>query len=116
MSRAPHDAWTLFGSIVERERPAMPVEATAVVAPVNARPSRGLLVEARLPGVSEPVSAIALGGFRSLVRSPEAKMMLLSPVIMIPIFGSMLWRGRAEFRKPFGRSSPSVAWWSCSSA
>ena len=54
-----------------------------------------LLVEARLPGMSEPVSAIALGGFRSLIRSPEAKMMLLSPVIMIPIFGSMLWRGRA---------------------
>jgi ABC-2 type transport system permease protein len=53
------------------------------------------LLEARLPGLSEPVSAVALGGFRSLVRSPEAKMMLLSPLIMIPIFGSMLWRGRA---------------------
>ena len=49
-------------------------------------------------GLSEPVSAIALGGFRSLVRSPEAKMMLLSPVIMIPIFGSMLLKG--------GRSIP----------
>lgn len=80
---------------VKRRR--VPDEAVAVAVPVNVntRPPRGRLLEARLPGVSEPVSAIALGGFRSLVRSPEAKMMLLSPVIMIPIFGSMLWRGRA---------------------
>ncbi len=67
----------------------------AVALPGRSRQSRALLVEARIPGLSEPVSAIALGGFRSLVRSPEAKMMLLSPLIMIPIFGSMLWRGRA---------------------
>jgi hypothetical protein len=52
-----------------------------------------LLLEARLPGLSEPVSAIALAGFRSLVRSPEAKMMLLTPLIMIPIFASMLYKG-----------------------
>jgi ABC-2 type transport system permease protein len=62
--------------------------------PVSGPRATGLL-EARIPGLSEPVSAIALGGFRALVRSPEAKMMLLSPIIMIPIFGSMLWRGRA---------------------
>jgi ABC-2 type transport system permease protein len=68
--------------------------ALVVTPPVsNRKPSR-LLLEARLPGLSEPVSAVALGGFRSLVRSPEAKMMLLSPLIMLPIFGSMLFRGR----------------------
>jgi hypothetical protein len=61
----------------------------------TARPkSRGLMIEANLPGFSEPVAVIALAGFRALVRSPEAKMMLLTPLIMIPIFGSMLWRGR----------------------
>ena len=42
------------------------------------RKPRRLLLEARLPGMSEPVSAIALGGLRSLMRSPEAKMMLLT--------------------------------------
>ena len=52
------------------------------------------LLEAALPGVSEPVAAVAFAGFRSLVRAPEAKMMLLSPIIMSVIFGSMLWRGR----------------------
>jgi ABC-2 type transport system permease protein len=67
----------------------------AVALPVSVRKLHTILLEARLPGLSEPVSAVALGGFRSLVRSPEAKMMLLSPLIMIPIFGSMLWRGRA---------------------
>jgi len=67
--------------------------APAVASPAIARKPGVLLLEARLPGLSEPVSAIALGGLRSLLRSPEAKMMLLTPVIMIPIFGSMLWRG-----------------------
>ncbi len=76
-----------------KRRPA-PARAGAVAARPTASKPRELLLEARLPGLSEPVSAIALGGFRSLVRSPEAKMMLLSPLIMIPIFGSMLWRGR----------------------
>jgi hypothetical protein len=69
--------------------------AAAALQPTNTGKSRALLVEARLPGFSEPVSAIALGSLRSLVRSPEAKMMLLTPIIMIPIFGSMLLRGGA---------------------
>jgi ABC-2 type transport system permease protein len=73
---------------------AAPAAAVAVVSRVSVRKLRTILLEARLPGLSEPVSAVALGGFRSLVRSPEAKMMLLSPLIMIPIFGSMLWRAR----------------------
>ncbi|APW62405.1 hypothetical protein [Paludisphaera borealis] len=52
------------------------------------------LLELTLPGLSEPASAIALGGFRSLLRSPEAKMSLLSPLIMGGVFGSMLLNGR----------------------
>jgi hypothetical protein len=51
-------------------------------------------LEIRIPGISEPVSAIALGGFQSLVRSPEAKLALLSPLIMGGVFGSMLLNGR----------------------
>ncbi len=68
--------------------------AAGIGAPSNARKSTDLLLEARLPGCTEPVSAVALAGFQSLVRSPEAKMMLLTPVIMGPILGSMLWRQR----------------------
>jgi hypothetical protein len=47
-------------------------------------------MERRLPGLSEHACAIALANFRSLTRAPEAKMLLLSPVIMIIVFGSML--------------------------
>jgi len=72
----------------------------AVGASTPARKPQRLMIEARLPVFSEPVSAIALAGFRSLLRSPEAKMMLLSPLIMIPIFGSMLWRGRQTIPVP----------------
>lgn len=66
-------------------------------AAVAGRKPGGLLLEARLPRLSEPVSAVALAGFRSLARSPEAKMALLSPVIMGAIFGSMLFSGRQTF-------------------
>jgi hypothetical protein len=67
-------------------------QAVAVAPAPGAAKPKALMVEARLPGFSEPVSSIALAGLRSLVRSPEAKMMLLTPVILIPIFGSMLAR------------------------
>jgi hypothetical protein len=72
-----------------RARRAQPIAAPAQAV----RQGAGLL-EARLPGVSEPVSAVALAGLRSLVRAPEAKMMLLSPIITALVFGSMLWNGR----------------------
>ncbi len=54
----------------------------------------GRLLEARLPWLSEPVSAIALASFRSMVRSPEAKIALLMPLIMGGVFGSILFQGR----------------------
>lgn len=76
-----------------RRAPAPAPAAPAAAAP-RARRAGTPLLEARLPGVSEPVSAVALAGFRALVRAPEAKMMLLSPVITGVIFGSMLWRSR----------------------
>jgi hypothetical protein len=43
-----------------------------------------------LPWVPEQAAAITLAGFRSLLRAPEAKMMLLSPFILVVVFGSML--------------------------
>jgi hypothetical protein len=67
----------------------------------SGREPRPGLLEARLPGLSEPISAVALAGFRSLLRAPEAKMMLLSPIIMCVIFGSMLWRTRNGIAEPF---------------
>ncbi len=77
-----------------------PRHARGIAASSSARKSSDLLLEARLPGLPEPVSAVALAGFWSLVRAPEAKMMLLTPVIMGPILGSMLWRQRHMIPEP----------------
>ncbi len=89
---------------VSTARKARPAPARKLAPGTSeAKPRTGLL-EIRLPGVSEPVSAIALAGFRSLLRAPEAKMMLLSPIIMSVIFGSMLWRsgaGMPQWVRPF---------------
>jgi hypothetical protein len=68
----------------------------AAPAPVPAGPAPEMLLERRLPWVSEQAAAIALGGFRSLTRAPEVKMLLLTPFLMVLIFGSMLWARQAE--------------------
>jgi ABC-2 type transport system permease protein len=67
--------------------------AAAALTPASGEPG---MLEKKLPGLSEQVSAIALAGLRGLLRAPEAKMMLLGPIIMIVIFGSMMWAGSGE--------------------
>lgn len=67
-------------------------------AAIKTKTTRGtgvLFLERTLPGCSEPVSAIATAGMRSLARSPEVKLMLLGPLFMILIFGSMFMRRQA---------------------
>jgi ABC-2 type transport system permease protein len=66
--------------------------APAVASLAGTRQPGACLLETRLPGLSEPVSAIALGGLRSLLRSPESKIMLLTPVLLGAVFGSMVLR------------------------
>lgn len=68
--------------------------APAAATPVSPRPTIRkpgvLLLEWSIPGVSEPVAVIMLGALKSLLRSPEAKMMLLTLVILSLVFGSAL--------------------------
>jgi hypothetical protein len=47
------------------------------------------LVEKKLPWLSEEASAVALATLQSLLRAPEAKMALLTPIILVLIFGSL---------------------------
>jgi ABC-2 type transport system permease protein len=47
-------------------------------------------LEKRLPWISEQASASALVCFRSLMRAPEVKMMLLTPVFVLVVFSGML--------------------------
>jgi len=62
----------------------------SAAAAAGAHKSSARLLEMRLRGLTEPVSAIALGGLSSLLRSPEAKMMLLTPLVLGGVFGSLL--------------------------
>lgn len=63
----------------------------AVTAPSAKAPSSTTrLLEKKLPWVSEQAAVIALAAFRSLLRAPEAKMLLLTPLLMLVIFGSMV--------------------------
>jgi hypothetical protein len=55
------------------------------------QPARSFL-EMKLPWVSEQASVVAAATFRSLTRAPEAKMVLLSPLIMIFFFGAFVVR------------------------
>jgi hypothetical protein len=88
-----------------KKRPEVVVNAAPTLKPT------ATFFEKRLPGLSEHASAVALAGFRSLTRAPEAKMMLLSPVIMVVVFGGMFSR-MASNPSPFLRpliASGSVA-------
>lgn len=62
----------------------------SVVAKKPSGPRKALLVEGRLPWLPEQASAVTLMSLRGLLRAPETKMMLLSPIIMIGLFGMML--------------------------
>jgi len=55
---------------------------------LRAGKGRASLLERKLPWLSEQASAITLAVFRSLLRAPEAKMLLLTPLLLLVIFGS----------------------------
>jgi hypothetical protein len=82
-----------FTSGKRKARPAAEVATTAST-------SVGL-VERELPWFKEQVSAIALAGFRALVRAPEAKMLFLTPLILAVVFGSMLYVNARDMPEPF---------------
>jgi ABC-2 type transport system permease protein len=64
--------------------------SVAVALPVKqGKPATVGMLEWRLPWLSEQASAVALGGLRSLIRAPEAKMMLISPIILVLVFGGI---------------------------
>jgi hypothetical protein len=77
--------------------------APALAPARDGKPEARLLVERKLPWISEQASAIAFGGLRGLLRAPEVKMLFLTPVIFIVIFAGALFRKEAsmpEFMRP----------------
>ncbi len=73
----------------DKRRPAT-VAAPARPESAGVKPANWL--EQDVPWVSEHAAVVALAGFRSLVRAPEAKMLLLSPLLISIVFGTMLLR------------------------
>ncbi len=53
--------------------------------------AKRLLVERKLPFTDDRTSGIAMAGLRSLLRSPEGKLLLMGPVILLLVFGTMLY-------------------------
>jgi hypothetical protein len=62
----------------------------------KARQQPALFLEKQIPWISEQASAITLACMRSLTRAPEAKMMLLTPIIFTVIFGSGFLRVHSD--------------------
>ena len=61
-------------------------------------------LERRVAGLSEHASAIMFASLRALLRAPEAKLMLLSPFVMIFIFGGLFFGNQTaphELMRPF---------------
>jgi ABC-2 type transport system permease protein len=77
---------------------------TALTTPTKPAPVGAGFLERDIPGLSEHAATVALANLRSLARAPEAKMVLLTPVILAVVFGSMLLTGRTrppDVARPF---------------
>jgi hypothetical protein len=61
----------------------MPAPAIIAAPKALGQPQREILLEKRISWLSEPASVIALATFRSLTRAPEAKALLILPVIIL---------------------------------
>jgi hypothetical protein len=69
----------------------------AVPTPAKTATPAGLLLEKHLPFLSEQATAVTLSSFHSLTRAPEAKMVLLTPVILLLVFGSLFLSRGADW-------------------
>jgi ABC-2 type transport system permease protein len=63
--------------------------------------ARFRLLEMKIPGLSEHASIVSLAGLRSFLRAPEAIMMVLTPVIMVLVFGGVILRNRSSMPETF---------------
>lgn len=62
------------------------------------------MLEKSVPFLTETQSVVALASLRSMLRAPEAKMALLTPLIFVCVFGSMLVTGGLDKLPEFVRA------------
>jgi hypothetical protein len=85
----------LYRGDFANDRPKARRKDSTLVTETTAAPASVTFLEKRLPRLSEEASAVTLASFRSLMRAPEARILFLSPVFMLLIFGSVFMRGNA---------------------
>jgi hypothetical protein len=73
-----------------------PRRAAVAIQKLDVEPKSAGFLEKQLPWLSDQASAITLACMRSLIRAPEAKMMLLTPVIFTLVFGSAFLRAHSD--------------------
>jgi hypothetical protein len=64
--------------------------------PPTVSSSSAALLEKKLPWLSEEASAVTVACLQSLKRAPEARILFVSPVLMLVVFGSMFLRTNAN--------------------
>lgn len=74
-------------------KPAPTPAKTPIPATSQPTGARTTFIDKVIPWLPEQAAVIALATFRGLLRAPEAKMILLSPIIMIVVFGGLFLRG-----------------------
>ena len=52
----------------------------------------------RVPGVSPGTSAVAIAQLRLALRTPRGRSVVLSPLILVAMFGAMMYRGGGDMR------------------
>jgi ABC-2 type transport system permease protein len=81
--------WRAYRTTVRLYRGDFSLGKPRTAEPAPAEKPAANLLENKLPYLSEPATAIALGTWRALQRAPEARMMLLTPIVLVALSGSM---------------------------
>jgi ABC-2 type transport system permease protein len=89
------------GQFTAGTKPPAPPPSAAPAPAKPLGPHAPILLEKAIPGISEQAAIIALAGFRGLLRAPEVKMLLLSPIIMVVVFGGLMMRGGMDILEGF---------------
>jgi len=98
LRRSYRTTMRLYTGHYNAKPPSTPMEIPSANAPAKAPAKSGkygaAFLEKRISGLSEYASVVTMASLRAMMRAPEAKLMLLSPIIMLFVFGGMFFNRR----------------------
>lgn len=97
--RAYHTTLRFYTGGFRSNPQSVDAEASSGLAPDETRPRvirHPVMLEWRLPGLSEACAAIVVTNLRSLLRAPEVKTTLISPVILFGLMGASAMNVRGK--------------------